>query len=336
MKPPHFWYHEPATLLDKLSATLLRPLAPVYAAQVAARIRKTVPVKAGAAIICVGNLTMGGTGKTPVAMALLDMLTEAGVNAQALSRGYGGSVKGPVCVDLGRHTARDVGDEPLLLAQSAPVWISQDRIAGADAAILHEAGVIVMDDGHQNPQLHKDISLIVMDAEAGCGNGRVFPAGPLRENMSDGLARADAIILMMPGPDFAPDYDVLGLADVEMPVLKAWLEPVSPPPSTPLFAFAGIGRPEKFFSALSKAGGRIAGTKAYPDHHDFSRNDLRQLRSLAETAGAQLITTEKDMVRIPAAERAGILAWPVRAKFQEPARAAALLEQALDAASARR
>ncbi len=336
MKPPHFWYHAPVTLPDQLSATLLRPLAPVYATYVAARIRNTEPAKAGAAIICAGNLTMGGTGKTPVAMALLEMLNGSGINAQGLSRGYGGSVKGPLCVDLGRHSARDVGDEPLLLAQSAPVWISRNRISGAEAAILHEARAIVMDDGHQNPQLHKDMSILVVDAEAGWGNGRVFPAGPLRENMTDGLARSDAIILMMPGPDFQPDYDFLGLADAEIPVLKAWLEPVSPPPDTPLFAFAGIGRPEKFFNALTRAGGSIAGTKAYPDHHDFSRNDLRQLRSLAQAAGAQLITTEKDWVRIPAMDREGILAWPVRAKFAEPARITALLEQALDAAAARR
>ena len=336
MKPPHFWYHEPATLLDQLVSMLLKPLAPLYAAQVAARIRKTVPVKVNAAVICVGNLTLGGTGKTPVTMALLEMLREAGTNAQALSRGYGGSVKGPLCVDLGRHTSKDVGDEPLILARSAPVWISRNRIAGAEAAILHRAEVIVMDDGHQNPQICKDMSIVVIDAETGCGNGRVFPAGPLRENIADGFARTDAIVLMMPHPEYEPDYDRLSLTELESPVLKAWLEPVSPPPDTPVFAFAGIGRPEKFFKALAKAGGRIAGTKAYPDHHDFTRNDLRQLRTLAEAAGAHLMTTEKDIVRIPAIDREGIRAWPVRAVFEEPARAAALLEQALDVAAARR
>lgn len=336
MKAPHFWYHEPATLMDRLLALLLQPLGPVYAAQTAMRMRKAKPANVNAAVICVGNLTMGGTGKTPVTMALLSVLREAGINAQALSRGYGGSVKGPLCVDLGRHTAKDVGDEPLLLARAAPVWISRNRLAGAEAAILHQAEAIIMDDGHQNPQLHKDVSILVVDAEAGWGNGRVFPAGPLREHLDDGLARADAIVLMIPAPDYEPDYDRLGLTEVEVPVLKAWLEPDSAPPDTTLFAFAGIGRPEKFFNALAIAGARIGGTKAYPDHHEFSRNDLRQLRSLAETAGAQLMTTEKDLVRIPAADREGIKAWPVRAVFEEPARATALLEQALDAAAARR
>ena len=336
MKAPHFWYHKPATLIEQLWAMLLRPLGPIYASQVAARIRKAAPAKVNAAIICVGNLTMGGTGKTPITMNLLEMLAEVGTNAQALSRGYGGSVKGPISVDLTGHTAKDVGDEPLILAQSAPVWISRNRVAGAEAAILQNAKAIVMDDGHQNPQLHKDLSIVVIDAEAGWGNGRVFPAGPLREPVSKGLARANAIILMMPSPVFEPNFDALGLVDVELPILKAWLEPVSPPPNEPLYAFAGIGRPEKFFKALSKSGGQIIGSKAYPDHHDFSLNDLNQLRWWAAKTGARLITTEKDLVRIPAADRDGIVAWPVRAKFAEPARATALLAHALDAAAARR
>jgi len=336
MKPPHFWYHEPATLVDQLAAMLMRPLAPIYASQVAARIRRADPAKVNAAVICVGNLTMGGTGKTPIAVALLKILADAGTNAQALSRGYGGSLKGPVRVDLARHTASDVGDEPLILAQSAPTWISRDRIAGTDAAILQGAQAIVMDDGHQNPQLYKDASIVVVDAEVGWGNGRVFPSGPLREPVAIGLARANAVILMMPDPDFQPDFDALGLTDVEMPILKAWLEPTAPPPTEPLFAFAGIGRPEKFFKSLANSGGKISGIKAYPDHHDFSRSDLRQLRALASNTGAQLITTEKDLVRIPATYRDGILGWPVQAKFAEPARATALLAHALDAAVARR
>ena len=336
MKPPHFWYHEPATLIDQITSLLMRPLAPLYGAQVAARIRNTESAKVDAAVICVGNLTMGGTGKTPVTRALIELLKEAGTNAQGLSRGYGGSVKGPICVDLSRHTAKDVGDEPLILAQAAPVWISRNRIDGARAAVLHGAQAIIMDDGHQNPHLHKDMSIVVVDAEAGWGNDRVFPAGPLREPVSEGLSRADAIILMMPTSGFEPDYDALGLADIELPILKAWLAPVAPPPDGPLFAFAGIGRPEKFFNSLTNEGGQLAGTKAYPDHHDFSRNDLRQLKSMAASIGARLITTEKDWVRIPAAERDGLTAWPVRAVFAEPARASALLVRALDAAAARR
>jgi tetraacyldisaccharide 4'-kinase len=323
-------------LLDRLLAVLTRPLAPIYASQVAARIRKTTPENVAAAVMCVGNLTMGGTGKTPVTMALMEMLRTRDVNAQGLTRGYGGSVKGPVCVDLFRHTAKDVGDEPLILAQAGPVWVSRDRIAGADAAILHEAAAIVMDDGHQNPQLQKDLSIVVIDAEAGWGNRRVFPAGPLREPVTTGLSRADAVILMLPEAGYQPDYAALGLDEVELPVLTAWLEPQDGPPKEKLFAFAGIGRPEKFFRAIAAHGATLTGTKAYPDHHDYSRADLRQLRQLAEQHEARLITTEKDFVRIPAAERDGITAWPVRACFSEPARVQALLDQALDAAASRR
>jgi tetraacyldisaccharide 4'-kinase len=336
MKPPHFWYQEPATLMDRLASLLTRPLAPVYASGVAARIHKSEPARVDAAVVCVGNLTVGGTGKTPVTRALIEMLAETGTNAQILSRGYGGSLKGPVSVDLSRHTARDVGDEPLILAQAAPVWVSRNRMEGAKAAVLHGAQAIIMDDGHQNPQLHKDMSIVVIDAEAGWGNGRVFPAGPLREPVPVGLGRAHAIVLMMPTPVFEPDYDALGLADLELPILKAWLEPVAPPPDGALFAFAGIGRPEKFFRSLANEGGQLSDTRAYPDHHDYSRNDLRQLKSMAAATGAQLITTEKDWVRIPTAERDGLVAWPVHAKFAEPGRAAALLSQALDAAAARR
>jgi tetraacyldisaccharide 4'-kinase len=336
MKPPAFWYQAPAGWLDRLAPAALHPLSLLYQALGRRRLQRTKPARIGAAVICVGNLTLGGTGKTPVTMGMLDVALERGVNAQALSRGYGGRNKGPLCVDLARHTAKDVGDEPLMIATVAPTWVSRDRQAGAEAAILHEAELVVMDDGHQNPQVFKDLSIIVVDAEAGWGNGRIFPAGPLREAVTPGLARADAVILMLRDREQAPDYAGLGLAELEIPVITAWLEPAAPPPSGPLLAFAGIGRPEKFFRSLAAAGGQLAETRAFPDHHAYSRSELRKLREAADAAGAQLVTTEKDFVRIPAAERDGLTAWPVRIVFSEPARIAALVQQALDAAAARR
>lgn len=336
MKTPQFWYNEPASVFDHLAAQLSRLLSPVYSALGARRIRRARPVRSEAAIICVGNITMGGTGKTPVTLRLLEEALSRDINAQALSRGYGGKLKGPVCVDTSRHTVRDVGDEPLLLAGTAPVWICRDRVAGAQAAKLHEADLIIMDDGHQNPDLHKDVSIIVIDAEAAWGNGRVFPAGPLREPMANGLERADAVILMTPHPDFQPDYNALGLADLEIPVLKAWLEPSSSAPQGPVVAFAGIGRPEKFFQSLAASGAELADTVAFPDHHEFSARDLGNLRQLASRHSATLVTTEKDLVRFPVSDRDGIAVWPVKAVFAEPARLTALVQQALDAAAARR
>lgn len=336
MRAPQFWQGEPVSPAGHVLSWLSRIFSPVYAAMGARRIAKAKPFKSDAAVICVGNLTLGGTGKTPVTFALLKAALERDINAQGLSRGYGGKLKGPVCVDLARHFARDVGDEPLLLAGAAPVWVSRDRVEGAKAACLHEAGLIVMDDGHQNPDLHKDISIVVVDAAAGWGNGRVFPAGPLREPVERGLKRADAVILMMPGPDFEPDYQGLALSELEIPVLKAWLEPSRPVPEGPVVAFAGIGRPEKFFESLGQSGAQFAETRPFPDHHEYSQSELAALKQIAAEQSARLVTTEKDFVRIPAAERDGILAWPVEAVFAEPARLTALVQQALDAATARR
>ncbi|WP_421785732.1 tetraacyldisaccharide 4'-kinase [Hyphobacterium sp.] len=336
MKPPPFWYQESAGIFSRLTEAVLHPLAALYQFLVQRRLRSVKPSAVEAAVICVGNLTLGGTGKTPVAIGLLDIARQMDINVQALSRGYGGKNKGPLCVDLARHTAKDVGDEPLMLAATAPVWISRNRVAGAEAAILHRAELIIMDDGHQNPELHKDLSIVVIDADAGWGNGRIFPAGPLREPVEPGLSRANAIIVMTAEPDAPVDHDSLGLADLEIPVMTAWLEPAEALPAEPLFAFAGIGRPEKFFRSLAAAGGQLESTQSFPDHHVYSRSELRELRHAAEDAGAQLITTEKDYMRIPAAERSGITPWPVRVVFAEPARVTAWVQQALDAAAARR
>lgn len=336
MREPAFWRTDGGRGSGALARTLLSPLGHLYAWSVARRIRTTEPVRADIPVICVGNLTVGGTGKTPIVQTLLDRLARMGRRPAALSRGYGGRLAGPVQVDPAAHTARDTGDEPLLLARNAAAWISRDRPAGAAAIAGAGFDILVMDDGHQNPTLAKDLSIVVVDGIAGWGAGTIFPAGPLREPVRTGLARADAVIVTMPGPDRAPDYAALGLDTLEIPVFHAWLAPAAPPPDGPLVAFAGIGRPQKFFDALQEAGGQLAEVADFPDHHPYSASDMARLRALAEAHEARLITTEKDWVRLDAESRERILAWPVRAEFANTAALEGLLRDLLDATDADR
>ncbi len=332
MREPVFWRTDGGRSSGSMVRALLSPLGHLYAWTVARRIRTTVPEKVGIPVICVGNLTVGGVGKTPVVLALLQRLSEMGQTPAALSRGYGGKLAGPVRVDPDIHAAADTGDEPLLLAARAPAWISRDRPAGAKAAAQSGASVIVMDDGHQNPSLAKDASLIVVDGQSGWGPGTLFPAGPLREPVATGLARADAVIVMMPDGDTPPDYRRLGLDGLEIPVFHAWLAPTTPPPPGKLVAFAGIGRPQKFFDALVAGGADLAEVADFPDHHPWSQGDLNRLHALAEAHDARLITTEKDWVRLPAGARESILSWPVEARFANPAALDGLLRDIMDAA----
>ena len=333
MRPPAFWSTEEARGSAALTRALLAPLGAVYAALAARRIARTEPERIEAPVICVGNLTLGGTGKTPVAIAILNRLTALGHAPAALTRGYGGRERGPVAVRPD-HTACEVGDEALLLARAAPVIVSRDRPAGARLALQRGADAVVMDDGHQNPTLYKDLSLVVIDAEAGWGAKRVFPAGPLREPVAAGLDRADAVIAMTAGPDAFVDYARLGLDGLEIPVLRAWLEPAEAPPQGPLLAFAGIGRPQKFFDALAAAGGEIADTASFPDHHAFTVAEAERLIDLAEAWSATPVTTEKDWVRLPEAARARVTPWPVRAVFAQPERLDAIIEAPFEARDA--
>ena len=332
MREPAFWRTDGGRGSGALARALLSPLGHLHAWTVARRIRTTIPEKAGIPVICVGNLTVRGVGKTPVVLALLDRLSAMGQTPAALSRGYGGKLAGPVRVDPAVHTAADTGDEPLLLAGKASAWISRDRPAGAKTAAGSGASVIVMDDGHQNPSLAKDASIIVVDGVAGWGPGTLFPAGPLREPVATGLARADAVIVMMPDGETPPDYRALGLDGLEIPVFHAWLEPTAPPPPGKLVAFAGIGRPQKFFDALVAGGADLAEVADFPDHHPWSQGDIQRLEALAEAHEARLITTEKDWVRLPAEVRSSILAWPVSARFANPAALDGLLRDIMDAA----
>lgn len=263
-------------------------------------------------VICVGNLSAGGTGKTPVVIALLERLAKHGPHA--LSRGYGGRLTGPVAVEPAHHTAADVGDEPLLLSAFAPAWIARDRAAGAAAAVAAGAGVLVMDDGFQNPDVAKSLSLLVVDAETAFGNQRVIPAGPLREPVAAGLARADLLVTL--GPP-AAQHTLLDRvpALTPLPRLRAELRPLEmgmPWAGLRVLAFAGIGRPAKFFRTLEGLGAEIVATRSFPDHAPLGRPVLQRLIRTARDARAQLVTTEKDAVRLPPEIRRDVLVLPVR------------------------
>jgi tetraacyldisaccharide 4'-kinase len=285
---PRWWYVR-AKAPAPISRALLRPLSMLWAAATARRIARTVPFDPGVPVVCVGGLTVGGTGKTPVALALLDRLRARGVAAAGLSRGYGGRLAGPVRVDPDSHTAAEVGDEPLLLAAAGPAWVSRDRAAGARAAVAGGARALVLDDGHQNPALAKTVSLVVVDGETRdgewpFGDGAVFPAGPMREPLAAGLARADAVVLMLPADLDRPDPALLALFG-DKPVLVARLRPAAPPPAGPLLAFAGIAKPWKFERALGAAGADLADFAPFADHAPYTEATLRPWRR-APTAWA--------------------------------------------------
>jgi len=331
LNTPRWWYRrEPDHA--RVARLLLRPLGWIWAAATVRRLARARPVAAGVPVISVGNLTVGGSGKTPVARELLRLLRAAEIEAHALSRGYGGRLTGPVQVDPTRHDAADVGDEPLMLAGEAPAWIARDRVAGARAAVAAGAETLVLDDGHQNPALKKTVSLIVVDGETRedewpFGDGSVFPAGPMRERFAVGLARADAVIVLLPTDLDAPSAELLALF-AGKPVFIARLTPDASPPAGPLVGFAGIAKPWKVERSLIAAGADLKDFAPFPDHAGFSERDLAFLADRAALFGARLITTEKDWVRLPAVWREPILAWPVRARFDDPDGLLALIRAA--------
>lgn len=326
MRPPEFWRADVGGRDAALAIrALLTPASWLYQWAVAQRIRSTLPRHAPTPVLCIGNFTVGGAGKTPIARALRAKL---GPHAHTLSRGYGGRVAGPLRVTTDMD-AREVGDEPLLHATDGPAWIARDRFAGAQAAAQAGAHVIIMDDGFQNPTLAKDLCIVAVDAEYGVGNGSVFPAGPLRERLSDGLKRADAII-MMHGAEGAEktSLDLASphwLSAFSKPILHASLSPLRQAPAGKLIAFAGLARPEKFFDTLVQLGAELEETVPFADHHPYSSDDLVLLARLAEERDAQLITTEKDAVRLSPEWRARVATLPVVAKFENEGALDALL-----------
>ena len=319
MRAPDFWFK------TGFPACLLAPLSCLYAAGGRYLRLRSLPFRAGVPVICVGNLVAGGAGKTPVVQALITELQAIGLKPHVLLRGYGGRETGPLCVDPLRHTFQDVGDEALLHAALAPAWVASDRAKGAQAAIEAGADIVVMDDGFQNADLHQDLPLIVIDGETGLGNGRVIPAGPLREPLQDGLSRARAIVLI--GEDRAGIQSRLG----SLPVFKARIvaDPKSSLKSIRLLAFAGIGRPQKFFDTLTCLGAELSATRSFPDHHPYSASEIEALLKEALQLNAKPITTAKDHVRIPSAFKAKVDVLPVSLSWESRNGAATLVEMAL-------
>lgn len=294
MREPAFWWREAG-----LAAGLLAPLAALYGAVASARLTQR-GARAAVPVVCIGNLTVGGAGKTPLTLTVARLLAAAGDVPILLTRGYGGRLAGPLRVDPARHRAADVGDEPLLLARVAPAFVARDRVKGAQAAVAEGAGVIVMDDGFQNPSLQKNFSVLVVDLRRGIGNGRVVPAGPLRAPLPAQLERADALVVVGTSNAEAGVTAAAGARGV--PVFRASLAPDAAVAATlaglRVLAFAGIGDPEKLFATLAGAGIAVAATRSFPDHHRFTPAEARLLCEEADRAALMLVTTEKDLVRM--------------------------------------
>jgi tetraacyldisaccharide 4'-kinase len=292
MREPAFWWR-PGT------GRLLAPLGAIYGAVAAERL-KSRGRQAGMPVICLGNLTVGGAGKTPAALTVVQLLHAAHARPFFLSRGYGGRLPGPLRVNPGLHHASEVGDEPMLLARFAPTIVARDRVAGAKLAEFAGAGVIVMDDGFQNPSLAKDLALLLVDGRRGIGNGRVIPAGPLRAPLETQLDRAQALILVGLRDGAAPLLDRAGRRG--MAIFHARLDPdravVNAIDRRKVLAFAGIADPEKFFDTVTAAGIAIAQRAAFPDHHRFSEAEARDLVARAKSNNLMLLTTEKDLARM--------------------------------------
>jgi tetraacyldisaccharide 4'-kinase len=310
---PAFWGEKPG-----LAADLLAPLAVAWDA--VARLRHAVaqPYRAAVPVLCVGNLVAGGAGKTPVVLSLCAELARCGVVPHVVTRGYGGHLAGPVRVDPMCHDSVAVGDEALLLAARAACWVARRRAAGLRAAATAGARIILLDDGFQNPSIAKTVSLVVVDAEYGFGNGRVMPAGPLRERLCDGLSRADAIVLV--GGDTETGRAVCSAIGGRVPIIPARIVPLAGERfrGERLLAFAGIAQPGKFFASLAALGAELTGTRGFPDHHRFRPGEIAALREEAERAGARLVTTAKDIVRLPVGLRTRIEVLDIEIGWPEP------------------
>ncbi len=323
MRAPGFWHEAPG-----LVSGLLKPLGAIYAAGTARRLAKGAREDVGVPVICVGNINAGGTGKTPTAIALAQRLIARGVAVQAVTRGYGGSVEGPLRVLERENSAAEVGDEALLLAAFLPTWVAKDRLSGARAAVEAGAECIILDDGFQNPALAYDLSLVVVDAWRGFGNGRVIPAGPLREPVDVGLVRANMVLSIGPEAAQARFAKTWG-GSISVPHLMGALEPLPtglPLDGLPVLAFAGIGHPEKFFQTLRDMGAKLLTTHALADHQPLSDALMTRLLHDAKMRGAQVVTTEKDAVRLPHELRTQVMTVPVRLQLSDWS----VLDQALD------
>ncbi|ALV25855.1 tetraacyldisaccharide 4'-kinase [Pannonibacter phragmitetus] len=295
---PAFWWHDRISL----KAALLSPLSFIYGAVSGRRMHQAPSAHASLPVICIGNFVVGGAGKTPFALKLCALLQAEGHKPVFLLRGYGGRLKGPVLVDPEKHSGADVGDEAFLLAAAAPTIVAANRPEGAAFAATLEASLILMDDGFQNPALAKDLTLALVDAEVGTGNSLCLPAGPLRAPLSAQIRKADALVVVGEGNRAAKAVHLA--ARRGLPIIEAKITPTNGAEfeGQKVLAYAGIGRPQKFFASLAAAGAEVVETRAFGDHHPYSEAEAQSLLTRAETDNLQLVTTAKDMARIESAE----------------------------------
>lgn len=301
MHAPKFWFQNIG-----LRSKLLWPLSLLWQAKTRSRLKQS-GIRINIPVICVGNISMGGTGKTPTAIFLAQKLSEAGFTPYILTRGYGGKLDGPIRV-IDEHTAKDIGDEAVLMNYFAPVIVAKNRAEGGVLAENLGADVLIMDDGFQNPSLEKDLSIVVIDSDLGLGNRQIFPSGPLRESFADAEKRADMFLLIGNG---ARKSDIV----TKLPVIEARLSPVEMGVNWSqkrLYAFAGIGRPEKFFSTLKSLDANVICERSFGDHEEIPLMILQRMENEAKALSAQLITTEKDAARLPEEWKGKVLCLPVR------------------------
>ncbi|WFE88963.1 tetraacyldisaccharide 4'-kinase [Roseibium porphyridii] len=297
-KAPDFWWQQGFSV----AGALLAPFGWIYGLVAGRRMLAKPKAESRLPVICIGNFLVGGTGKTPFAIELAFRLREEGYMPGFLLRGYGGSTKGPVLVDPDLHDAAEVGDEALLLARHGPTVVSAIRPQGARLAEEQSIDVLLMDDGFQNPALKKDLSLILVDCTVGFGNGRCLPAGPLRAPADRQILKADCLVLVGDGNEAETAIHLAGRKG--LPILHAHIRAQKDKAleGQKLFAFAGIGRPQKFFDALKGLGYQVKKARAFADHHLYSQADVRTLLTEAEEEGLQLVTTSKDMARLETTE----------------------------------
>ena len=308
MRAPDFWTRKDGSA--RLLGCVLAPLGWAYGASVAFKAARAHPYRANALVICVGNLSVGGTGKTPLAIVVARKLQHDGYRTVFLSRGYGGTQRGPLVVDCKTMTAAQVGDEPLLLARHGAVIVARNRRAGAMLADEMNFDAIVMDDGHQNFALDKDLSLVVIDGEQGFGNGRLVPAGPLREPLAQGLGRANAVVVVGGSVPSLGSFGGEVLQSTLVADCEGWR-------GKRVVAFAGIGRPEKFFASARACGIELTACVAFPDHHPYTTAELSSLARSARERDAVLLTTEKDYVRLMPEQRRGIGIFAIDMQFAD-------------------